>query len=279
MGAYAEAFARDRWRVLNCQERLRVVNLGGTAVGTGLGAPRAFIFRVVDELRGLTGLGLARAENLVDATQNTDALVEVSGILRALASSLLKVSNDLRLLASGPDGGLGELSLPACQAGSSIMPGKVNPVIPEAVAQCALAVLGHDQVLVLACSSGNLDLNQFYPLIADSLLTSLALLRQACRVFAGRCVAGLEANTARCRRHVETAVATATALADVLGYEAAGELAEAARREGVGLRDLAVSRGLLTAAEFDELTSPERVTRLGSPPPSRSNLAVPEAIP
>ncbi|HKI37733.1 MAG TPA: aspartate ammonia-lyase [Gemmataceae bacterium] len=264
MGAYAEAFARDRWRVSKCEERLRVVNLGGTAIGTGLGAPRRFIFRVVEHLRDVTGLGLARAENLIEATQNTDVFVEVSGMLRALASSLLKVSNDLRLLASGPDGGLGELRLPPRQAGSSVMPGKVNPVIPEAVGQCAIAVLGHDHALTTACCGGNLELNQFYPLIADSLLTSLDLLRRACRVFSERCVAGLEADAGRCRQRVESAVAAATALVDVIGYEPAQELAATARREGKGIKQLVLERGLLTACEFDRLVAPEAVTRLGS---------------
>jgi aspartate ammonia-lyase len=130
MGAYAEAFNRDRWRIYKCEERLRVVNLGGTAIGTGLAAPRAFIFRVVDTLREVTGVGLARAENLVEATQNADVFVEVAGILKACATTLFKVSSDLRLLSSGPQAGLGEIRLPERQAGSSIMPGKINPVIP-----------------------------------------------------------------------------------------------------------------------------------------------------
>ena len=173
MSAYAEAFARDRWRIYKCEERLRVVNLGGTAIGTALGAPRQYVFRVVEQLRQITGLGLARAENLVDATQNADVFVEVSGILRTLASNLLKIGNDLRLLASGPDAGLGEIRLPARQAGSSIMPGKVNPVIPEAVGQVAMYVMGCDQMILQASSAGNLELNQFLPLVADSLLGSL----------------------------------------------------------------------------------------------------------
>jgi aspartate ammonia-lyase len=145
MSAYAEAFARDRWRIYKCEERLRVVNLGGTAVGTGLAAPRQYIFRAIDHLKDVTGLGLARAENLVEATQNTDVFVEVSGILKALASNLLKISTDLRLLSSGPDAGFGEIRLPERQAGSSIMPGKVNPVIPEAASQAAMVVMGNDR--------------------------------------------------------------------------------------------------------------------------------------
>ena len=176
MGAYADAIARDRWRIYKCEERLRVVNLGGTAIGTGLGAPRQYIFRVVEQLRQITGLGLARAENLVEATQNADVFVEVSGIIRTLASNLIKIANDLRLLSSGPDAGLGEIRLPARQAGSSIMPGKVNPVIPEAVAQAAMAVMGHDQIIVQAVNGGSLELSQFLPLVADSLLTAVDLL-------------------------------------------------------------------------------------------------------
>ena len=183
MSAYAEALNRDRWRIYKCEERLRVVNLGGTAIGTGLGAPKQFIFRVVDRLRENTNIGLARAENLIDGTQNTDVFVEVSGILKAHATNLLKISNDLRLLSSGPDAGFGEINLPAKQAGSSIMPGKVNPVIPEAVAQVAIRVMGNDQVITHACSSGNLELNQFMPLIADALLENLTLLNNACFIF------------------------------------------------------------------------------------------------
>ncbi len=159
-----------------CHERLRVVNLGGTAVGTGLAAPRRYIFEVTETLRELTGLGLARAENLVEATQNADVFVEVSGILKAHATNLLKICSDLRLLSSGPDAGLGEIRLPQRQAGSSIMPGKVNPVIPEAVSQAAMLVIGNDAALTLACASGNLELNPFLPLVAQTLLDNLDLL-------------------------------------------------------------------------------------------------------
>ena len=154
MGAFADALARDRWRMSKCEERLRMINLGGTAIGTGLGAPRKFIFRAADHLQQITHMGLARAENLIDATQNLDMFVEASGMLRALACNLLKISNDLRLLSSGPDAGLGELALPPRQAGSSIMPGKVNPVIPEAVIQASLAITAHDQALDIGLCDG-----------------------------------------------------------------------------------------------------------------------------
>ena len=181
MSAYAEALNRDRWRLAKCGERLRVVNLGGTAIGTGLAAPRDYIFRVVEELRDITGLGLARAENLVEATQNADVFVEVSGLLKTLASTLIKICGDLRLLSSGPDAGLGEIRLPARQAGSSIMPGKVNPVIPEAVTQAALLAIGHDQALTMAVAMGSLELNPFLPLVAHCLLESFDLLARGVR--------------------------------------------------------------------------------------------------
>jgi aspartate ammonia-lyase len=264
MGAYAEAFGRDRWRISKCHERLRVVNLGGTAIGTGLGAPRAYIFRVVERLRQITGLGLARAENLVEATQNADALVEVSGLLRTLAVNLLKVSNDLRLLSSGPDAGFHEIHLPERQAGSSIMPTKVNPVIPEAAAQAAIAAMGHDQVIAQAAAAGNLELSQFFPLLADSLLLSLDLLTAACDVLARLCVAGITAHEEQCRWHVGGSAATLTALVDRLGYATASQLGAAAYAEGKTIRQLAVERGLLSGEEFDRLVSPEQVMRLGS---------------
>ena len=265
MSAYADAFARDRWRVYKCEERLRVVNLGGTAIGTGLAAPRQYIFRVVEQLRAITGLGLARAENLVEATQNNDVFVEVSGILKALATNLLKISSDLRFLSSGPDAGVGELRLPARQAGSSIMPGKVNPVIPEAVSQAAMQVMANDQVIAQACAMGHLELNPFLPLVADALLGSLDLLANACSIFRRHCVEHLEADEARCRRHVENSTASVTALVSLIGYEEATALAQALRTDEQSLRELVVERKLATAEEFDQMVSPESVTRLGTP--------------
>ncbi len=265
MSAYADALNRDRWRLNKCEERLRVVNLGGTAIGTGLAAPREYIFRVVDELRLVTGLGLARAENLVDATQNADTFVEVSGLLKTLAATLIKICGDLRLLSSGPEAGLGEIRLPARQAGSSIMPGKVNPVIPEAVTQAALLSIGHDQVLTMAAALGTLELNAFLPLIAHCLLESFDLLGRSCAILGRECIDGLEANEARCREQVENATASATALLPVLGYDRVSELVARARRDGRSVKALAVELGLVTAQQFDELTSPEAVCRLGFP--------------
>ena len=261
MGAYAEALNRDRWRLAKSEERLRVVNLGGTAIGTGLAAPTDYIFRVVEELRELTGLGLARADNLVEATQNLDTFVEVSGLLKALATTLFKIASDLRLLSSGPEAGLGELKLPPRQAGSSMMPGKVNPVIPEAVTQAAIMAIAHDQAITLAVAMGSLELNAFLPLVAHSLLESLDLLARACAILNRHCVAGLTADEPRCRAQVENATASATALLPLLGYEATCALV--AQAEGRGLKATAVAMGLLTPEQFDDLTQPEAVGRLG----------------
>ncbi len=268
MSAYAEAFSRDRWRIHKGEERLRVVNLGGTAIGTTLGAPRQYVLRVVEHLRQITGLGLARAENLVEATQNADVFIEVSGILRTLAGNLLKCSNDLRLLSSGPHAGLGEIKLPPRQAGSSIMPGKVNPVIPEAVAQVAMAAIGHDSMIVQAVTAGNLELSQFLPLVADSILTMLDLLARACDVFSRQCVAGIVADREQCLLHVHNSTATLTALVQRIGYDKAEQLAEQLQTSKGDttqtLRKFVTEHGWLTEQEFEELTSPERVTRLGA---------------
>jgi len=263
MGAYAEVFSRDRWRIYKCEERLRVVNLGGTAIGTGLGAPRQFIFKVVDRLRENTSVGLARSENLIDGTQNTDVFVEVSGILKACASNLYKISNDLRLLSSGPDAGFGEINLPQKQAGSSIMPGKVNPVIPEAVAQTALLVTGNDQTITCACSAGNLELNQMMPLIAYAFLENISLLNNACTIFRKHCISGITANEKVCKKHVDNSTATVTALISKTGYENANRIIKTAATEKITVKKAALKLNLLSNEEYENLISPEAICKLG----------------
>ena len=264
MSAYAEAFNRDRWRIYKCEERLRVVNLGGTAIGTGLGAPKQFIFRVVDKLRENTNIGLARSENLIDGTQNVDVFVEVSGILKACATNLLKISNDLRLLSSGPNAGFGEINLPALQAGSSIMPGKVNPVIPEAVAQAAIKVMGNDLIITQACGSGNLELNQFLPLIAYSLLESLTILSNSCKIFHNKCISGITANEATCKKYVENSTAIITALIPRIGYNKASEVVKMSTETEISIKEAALNSGCISEEEFENLITPEAVCKLGN---------------
>ncbi len=269
MGAYAESLNRDRWRIYKSEERLRVVNLGGTAIGTGFGAPRQYIFRVVDTLRELTSIGFARAENLTEATQNADVFVEVSGILKACAVSLLKICGDLRLLSSGPEAGLGEIHLPARQAGSSIMPGKVNPVIPEAVSQAAMTVMGYDATIAQAAAAGSLELNPFLPLIAACLLETLLLLERSCLMLRRYCVEGITADEAACRRHVDASSAAATALVPEIGYDAACEIVKQAAANSTTVRAAAVEGGYVTGEQFDALLTAESVGRLGMPAPSK----------
>ena len=263
MAAYAEAFNRDRWRIYKCEERLRVVNLGGTAIGSGLGAPRQFIFRATDRLRELTNTSLARAENLMENTQNADVFVEVSGILKACASNLFKISNDLRLMSSGPHGGFGEINLPPVQAGSSIMPGKVNPVIPEAVSQAALQVISNDLLITQAAMNGNLELNAFMPIIADALLGSLHLLENAAATLNTRCVYNITANTEKCREQVLNSTAIITALVPKLGYETCSRIAKQAKEQNKSIRNLILEQQLLEETEFDRLITPEAVNKLG----------------
>ena len=263
MSAYAEAIGRDRWRVFKCEERLRVVNLGGTAIGTGVTAPRKYIFKVTENLRKLTGYGLARAENLLEATQNCDALVEVSGILNASASNLLKISSDLRFLSSGPNAGVGEITLPKRQSGSSLMPGKVNPVIPEAVSQAALSAISNNNTITQAAGMGNLELNAFMPLIADKLLETVQVMSNASSIFAKYCVDGIIANEEVCTKNITTSTAIITALLPKIGYKKGQEVLLEAERNSATLKELLISGGYITEEEFELLIAPEAVNKLG----------------
>jgi aspartate ammonia-lyase len=262
-GAWAEALSRDRWRIFKAGERLRVINLGGTAIGTGLGAPREFIFQAADELRRITGLPLARAENLVEATQNLDVLVEAMGMLKAHAVNLAKLSGDLRLLAMGPDAGPAEIHLPALQAGSSLMPGKVNPVIPEMLAQVAMQVVACDQAVTAAASAGQLELNAFLPLIAYNMLSALDWLAAAGRLTAERCLRGLAADETRCREAALRSAALATVLVPVIGYHQAQAVAEAMRSRRRTLQEAAEEVAGIKPEALSQLLSPEAVNALG----------------
>ena len=220
-GAFSEAFARDRWRTFKCEERLRVVNLGGTAVGTGLTAPRSYIFLVTDKLREVTGLGLSRGENLVDQTANADAFVEVSGILKACSANLLKICSDLRLLHMNK-----KIKLPAVQAGSSIMPGKVNPVILESVMQIGIKVQANDFIVTECASRGSLQINEFMPLLASALLESMELLGAACGMLSNH-AEKIEADETECERQFNSSVELVTAFLPSIGYDRATELVHA----------------------------------------------------
>lgn len=222
-GAFAQGIARDRWRLYKIEERLRQVNLGGTAVGTGAHADRQYRYLVIEHLRNLTDIGLATAEYPMDITQNQDVFVEVSGLLKSLAVNLMKIASDLRLMASGPFGGLHEITLPALQRGSTIMPGKVNPVMPEMVSQAAMRVIANDTAITLAASNGNFELNAFLPLIADSLLESLELLRETVTLFQKNCIDGIVADEDSCLETLKCSRVDLYHRSTEIGYDKAEE--------------------------------------------------------
>ncbi len=261
--AWAQAVQRDWWRLYKVEERLRQVNLGGTAIGTGLNADRKYVFMVVDILREITGVGLARAENMIDATQNCDMFVEVSGMLKAAATDLAKISSDLRLLSSGPRAGFAEITLPELQAGSSIMPGKVNPVITEAVSQAAFQVMANDHAITLAAMNGQLELNAFIPALAQNLFQSLEMLTAAATMLADKCVKGIRADVERCGELLERSFGLVTALSPYIGYEEASTLCREALHTGRTIRELAIGRNLFTVEELEAILSPTEMTHPG----------------
>ena len=264
-GAWAQAVARDRWRLYKVEERLRQVSIGGTAVGTGTNAPKKYIFSVIERLRELTGMGLARAEYMMDPTQNADVFVEVSGLLKAAAVNLSKIAHDLRLLASGPRAGFGEIRLPAVQAGSSIMPGKVNPVIAEAVNQAAFQIMADDFAITIAAQSGQLELNAFLPLIAKNLLEMLDLLYRTQHMFIEHCITGIQAVPERCAELAAESLVTVTALVDYIGYDQAAALAKKCLATGQTIRAAVLEDGLLEEAQLDRILNTAAMTSPGIP--------------
>ena len=264
-GAYARAVARDRWRLYKAEERLREVNIGGTAIGTGMNASVKYVFLMTDMLQEITGLGIARSEYPMDITQNMDVFVEVSGLLKSAAVNLTKISNDLRLLASGPAGGIGEFRLPPVQAGSSIMPGKVNPVIPEMAVQVCLRVMANDIAITGAAMNGQLELNAFAPLIAESLLESLELMTRAVKLFEGLCVRHIKVDSRRCGELVEKSAAPAAALIHHIGYDKASEIAKKAQEQGKTVRQVLEEDGLVAEEVLNRVLDPRQLTKPGIP--------------
>lgn len=264
-GAYAKAISRDRWRIYKVEERLREINLGGTAIGTGLNASEKYIFTVTDVLQDLTELGLSRSDYMIDVTQNMDVFVEVSGLLKSAAVNLMKISNDLRLLGSGPNGGFYEYRLPEVQAGSSIMPGKVNPVICEMVAQVSMKVIANDTAITLAASQGQLQLNAFSPLISESLLESLELMTNAVKIFEDKCIKGIIINEENCTKNLEKSTSIITALVHHIGYEKASLIAHKSIAENKTIKEILISENILSKEAVDKILNPYEITKPGIP--------------
>ncbi|MEZ6014876.1 MAG: aspartate ammonia-lyase [Planctomycetota bacterium] len=262
--AYAASLEQEVGGLETAALGLLKVNMGGTAIGTGLNAPAGYAEKVVVHLAQLTGLDIRLADDLIEATQDTQAFVVFSSALKSLAIKLSKISNDLRLLSSGPRAGLGEINLPARQPGSSIMPGKVNPVIPEVVNQVAYRVIGNDLTVTMGAEAGQLELNVMEPVIAAAILDSIETLTNAVTTFRFNCVEGITANEDQCRAFVERSIGVVTALVPVLGYEVSTKLAADALRTGQGIVELVRERGLLDEERIRELLSPENM--LGARP-------------
>lgn len=260
---YASVIRHGMRRVERAKDALAELPIGGTALGTGLNAHPRFAELVITALSHKTGLAFRRAENVFEAMQNRDACVEVSGALKTIAVGLMKIANDLRLLASGPHTGLAEIESPAVQPGSSIMPGKVNPVIPEAVTMVAAQVIGNDISITVAALNGNLDLNVMMPILAYNLLQSVEIEANAARVLAEKCVAGITADRERCRTYAEKSAALVTAVAPAVGYDNAARLFKQALAQDVSIRRVIRDAGLLSEEQLDEVLDLKKLTQGG----------------
>ena len=260
--AFAVTLREDIDRLHEAETLLYEVNMGATAIGTGINAPAGYRDAVIRHLREITGLDLVTAGDLVEATSDTGVFVTFSGALKRVALKLSKISNDLRLLSSGPQAGLGEINLPAMQAGSSIMPGKVNPVIPEAVTQVAYAVAGSDVTVSMAVEAGQLQLNAFEPVMAHSLFQSITWLTRAMNTLRVNCVDGITANKEYLEESVARSVTVITALAPVIGYAESAKLAKEALQSNEPIADIVVRNGLLSSEELEEILQPEKLAGL-----------------
>lgn len=258
--AYASALKRDSKRIQEDLKEMHVINLGGTAIGTSVNVGAGYLENIVSALSEECKRQLIKADDLIDATQNVDGFVSVSGSLKACAVNLSKMSNDLRLMSSGPRTGLGEITLPAKQNGSSIMPGKVNPVIPEVVSQVAFLVIGNDMTIAMAAEGGQLELNAFEPVIFYKLFESLTCLANAVHTLTVNCIVGITANREHCEDLVYNSVGVVTALCPYLGYKKSAELAKEALKKNVRIKDLILQYGLMEKEELDKILDPYAMT-------------------
>ena len=261
--AYSVAIMRDIRRMDKAVEEMQVVNMGGTAVGTGINADETYLKRIVPNLSQVSNMEFVQAFDLIDSTQNLDSFVAVSGAVKACAVTLSKIANDLRLMSSGPRAGFGEINLPAKQNGSSIMPGKVNPVIPEVVNQVAFNIIGNDVTITMAAEAGQLELNAFEPIIFYCMFQSIDTLAYAVQTFIDNCVSGITANENRCRQLVENSIGIVTAICPHVGYQKSAEIAKEALATGESVRTIILREGLLTAEELDSILDPVHMTEPG----------------
>ena len=258
--AFASMIRRDIKRLTKAEKEISSINIGGTAIGTAINVSAEYLDNIVKNLEKVTGLNIVKADDLIDATQNLDCFVSISGILKVCAVDLSKMSNDLRLLSSGPTAGIGEINLPAKQNGSSIMPGKVNPVIPEVVSQVAFNIMGNDFTITLAAEAGQLELNAFEPVLFYNLFESIETLTNATMTFVDNCIVGITANKERCEELLNNSVGIVTALCPIIGYKKAANIAKESLSTGVTLKKLILYKDILNTDEIDKILNPIALT-------------------
>ena len=260
-GAFAHVLKRDIKRLKNVMDEMKVLNIGATAIGTAINVAPYYLANISYELSKVAGISLKQADDLIDATQNLDGFVSVSGVLKTCAVDISKISHDLRLMSSGPRTGLSEINLPARQNGSSIMPGKINPVIPEVVSQVAYLIIGHDYTITMAAEAGQLELNAFEPVLFHHLFESIDTLKEAAATLTKHCITGITANKGQCEEYIEKSVGISTALCPYIGYAKSAEIAKKSLKTGISVKELVLEEGLLKEEELKEILKPEKMTQ------------------
>ena len=260
-GAFAHVLKRDIKRLKNVMDEMKVLNIGATAIGTAINVDPYYLANISYELSKVAGISLKQAEDLIDATQNLDGFVSVSRVLKTCAVDISKISNDLRLMSSGPRTGLSEINLPARQNGSSIMPGKINPVIPEVVSQVAYLIIGHDYTITMAAEAGQLELNAFEPVLFHHLFESIDTLKEAAATLTKHCITGITANKGQCEEYIEKSVGISTALCPYIGYAKSAEIAKKSLKTGISVKELVLEEGLLKEEELKEILKSEKMTQ------------------
>lgn len=269
--AFASVIKRDINRLSRVQEEMLTVNMGATAIGTSINVSLDYLKNITLNLKKVTGLNLTQAEDLIDGTQNLDGFVSVSGVLKTCAVNLSKMANDLRLLSSGPKTGLGEINLPSMQNGSSIMPGKINPVIPEVVSQVAFNIMGNDFTITMAAEAGQLELNAFEPVLFYNLFESIETLRNATKTFVDNCILGITANKERCAQLVNDSVGIVTVLCPYIGYKKSADIAKEALKTGISVKEIILREGILSIRELNEILDPVSMTEIDRKEPVKIN--------
>ncbi len=263
--AYASMIKRDINRLVNAEKEMLTLNIGATAIGTSINASPEYLDNIISNLQKVTGFNVVQAEDLIDATQNLDGFVCVSGALKTCAVNLSKMANDLRLLSSGPKTGIGEINLPSKQNGSSIMPGKINPTIPEVVSQVAFNIIGNDFTITMAAEAGQLELNAFEPVLFYNLFESIETLKNATTTFVDNCIVGITANKERCAELLNGSIGIVTALCPYIGYKNSADIAKIALKTGLSVKGIVLSEGILTTKELEEILDPISMTQVAKP--------------